>query len=248
MHLRHSKTKNLKIYTYLLNHETSEKAYENVDVLANHLKVHKNKIISCIAQAKKNPLIYKELVARGYADHQIPLWFLRPEKEEEEPQTQNSETIESKSPQNQELTIARTQSYENTEPQFFMGVRIYEWGELQNLAPPSQPKTTYDTIFERKLRELQGLATREREATRINDWKHELSQARDPANFLRIALTNKEWSNYYYSLSTREKNKLFDSLFPLFHYKNQIELAQENQRQFNEFFPLWLYGQTMGNW
>jgi len=247
MQRSYSKTKNIEIYTYLLQFETSEKALQNLDVLATHLKVHKNKIISCIAQAKKNPLIYKELVARGYKEYQFPTWFSRPEQEKEEPPKQ-IKTIENNSPQNQELTIARTQSYENTEPRVFMGMRSYDWGELQNLMPHGQPKTFYDLAIERELRERQELFAQEREATWISTWKRELSQAKDPATFFQILQKNQKWSNNFNSLSQNEKNIFFDTLFQQFHYKYQNKIAQENQRQFNELFPLWLYGQKMGKW
>jgi hypothetical protein len=58
MEIPRSKTKNLKTYTYLMNYQTLKAAYKNLEKLASHLKRHKNGIISCITQARRNPKIY----------------------------------------------------------------------------------------------------------------------------------------------------------------------------------------------
>jgi len=246
----YSKTKNLGIYRYLMNYDTPKLAYENADSLAAHLKEHKNKIISCIAQAKKNYRIYKELIAFGYFEDQIPLWFLRPEKKEE-PRIPASERVEKNPPQNQGLTEARPiLHYENTQPRYVMGIRCYDWEELQNTLPQYQSNSVHDWIFEMKLREhTRAIATLEREDAKLREWKHELAQARDPFTFLRIALRNHEWCKYYNRLSPQEQNKLFDSINHLLQCKNQFEYQLEQQRLFNEvIFPLWLTGRRMGKW
>jgi len=96
---KHSKTKNFLIYRYLLKYKTSELAYEKSKILASHLNEHRNKIISCIAQAQKNFRIYKELIDFGYSEKQIPSWFLRPD--EKVPQKHFLEIVEIDPPQNQ---------------------------------------------------------------------------------------------------------------------------------------------------
>ena len=80
-----SKTKNFIVYRYLLNYPTEQEALDDLDNLAQLLNRHKNGIISCIAQPKKNPRIYQELRAFGYADTQIPAWFIRPLEESQPP-------------------------------------------------------------------------------------------------------------------------------------------------------------------
>jgi hypothetical protein len=247
---KHSKTKNLEIYRYLLNYETSELAYENADSLAAHLNEHQNKIISCIAQARKNYRIYKELIAFGYAENQIPLWFLRPEKKEE-PHINPSESVENNPPQNQGLTkTSPIQQYEHTQPRYVMGVRYYDWEELQNTKNRYQTTSFYDWAYERNLRErMLATVEREREEAKLRKWEHELSQARDPFTFIRIALGNQEWRDYYNSLSTQGKNELFDSINQLLHCKNQFDSQLEQQRIFNGvIFPLWFTGRMMGKW
>jgi hypothetical protein len=129
-----------------------------------------------------------------------------------------------------------------------MGIRPYDWEELQNTRTHFAT-SFYNWSFERKFREQQENAAKEREEAKLREWKNELSQARDPFTFLRIALRNQEWRDYYNRLSTQEKNDLFDSIIQLLQSKNQFEYQLEQQTIFNEvIFPFWFIGRMMGKW
>jgi hypothetical protein len=144
-----SKTKNFEVYTYLLNYPTKQDALDNLDVLAGHLKRHKNGIISCIAQAEKNDLIFKKLIDFGYSSGQIPAWFLRPVEEKEELRLQPSRDL-------LPFTTYSRQSQPNNQPskfpqpRTFLGMEVYDWDETQdyiNFNQPTEP-TFNDKMLE----------------------------------------------------------------------------------------------------
>jgi hypothetical protein len=119
-------------------------------------------------------------------------------------------------------------------------------GERQNAISQYQTTSYYDLAFERELREL---AASKRENDKLEEWQEELRRARDPFTFIHIALKNREWRNYYNSLSNQEKNELLHSITDIIQYKILNEYQQHQARIFNEvIFPFWFYGRMMGKW
>jgi hypothetical protein len=74
--MKRTKSKNIETYKYFLNYDDPLKI--PLEPLAKQLRVHKNKLIALIGSAKRHPHIYTELRKLGYAEDQIPSWFVRP--------------------------------------------------------------------------------------------------------------------------------------------------------------------------
>jgi hypothetical protein len=244
---RHSKTKNLEVYTYLLNYNTQEEAYKNAGLVASHLKIQKNRVISCVYQAGKNPLISKALVDDGYDKNQIQPWFAKPFQEDLE--ERNSESRENTATQDQTITAASNRVSEDKRPRYIMDVQVIDWRESQNIVPAYQPKTWYERAFEKDLRERQEHHERERKARKLADLNRRLSGAQDPFTYIQIALENPDWRDNWYSLSPFERKQYFDLIFQMILNKNYIIIAENNQKWFNEvFFPFWFTGRWLGKW
>ena len=256
-----SKTKNIETYTYLINYPTTKDALKKLDGLANHLKRHKNGIISCISQAEKNYLIYQKLSDMGYADEQIPGWFLRPQYEEEpQPQTtKDTFTLPNHSGQTQPL---KSQTTQTPQPRNFMGMQAYDWDEIERYLDINQPRqfTVADRINEDMILEYEEeqwqtyqkqkeIRRRENEKRFNKKIEQKLTETYNPRTALQILLKDPNWRKWYNRLTAQEQNRMFDHICTFYRFKVENKLYQENLQQWNQYYSAMFWqGRFLGKW
>jgi hypothetical protein len=245
MEIPRSKTKNLKVYIYLLKYQTLKAAYENLEDIASHFKRHKNGIISCITQARRNPKIYSELIRNGYADSQIPPWFIRPQKEENDLEAPKEETHQA-SPATHETPQDTIEINNLTSIPENYGIKIIDMREIQQSQIWGQ--TPDEQIFDNRLTQFKAQQIEDQKREHKASQENRISMTENPTQVLSILREDSEWEKIWQQYTPTKRQRFNGMLTQLCRMKQEKRLNDEQNQQLEQAAKILAWGKYLGKW